>query len=380
MNFGNKKEKFILGVVKGGNKKKMPAEFLSNLSTIEWVIAVAGAILLILGLTGSGKSKTTGKTFLWLGIAGLAVVFVIPMLGFDLLGGLGGVQPATIIQPTGGAIIQPTGDLTVCDLGTSTTVTLSAVNKFTDVATGGTHAYRIGNGPINTVADASTFSASPLQILKILYGNESDGSYFGNTAEVKIPCQSTFNPASDTPDFTAHRLGQNGTITFSVFNQDGNVINGNTENETLGAGDTVSLKIDINGQNQREFSNGGVFILEVNKSDYDEENIFIDFPTLGGRLVKVSTPNVHSLTSVDNIALAFDVGPISGATLHTGTIYLDVDANNNPGDINDPVLTFRPKDYFRNEDTGSSFDGPAVEDEDNVATFGHVTSTTIHVD
>ena len=62
-----------------------------------------------------------------------------------------------------------------------------------------------------------------------------------------------------------------------------------------------------------------------------------------------------------------------------GTV--DADDTNNPGNgyAGDIRLTFYPKDYFINEDTGGTIDGPAAADEDSVQTFAHVTVFNITV-
>ncbi len=64
-----------------------------------------------------------------------------------------------------------------------------------------------------------------------------------------------------------------------------------------------------------------------------------------------------------------------------GSVVIDADDANNPSDLaGDIILTHYPYDYFVNEDTGGSFDGPAVEDEDDAATFNHATTFTVHID
>ena len=336
-----------------------------NLGTI---LGVAALVFLIWAIATEKKKKDTKKTLFWIG--GVAVIlFILPIAGVGLnffgtqLGGE--VQPGAVVPqlPTPGG-----GTTKVCAVE-DTTVTLSSVNKYTEVATGGTHRHRTNGNPALTVSDAGTFTASPGDTVTVLFGNETDGTYYGALATEVIGCQGT-------QTISAKRV-QNGTMSINVYNEEGNQINGNAENETLAAGDIASLKWEVRGTNQQGYPFGGVFMLEVNKSDYDEGNLrlFLD----GVELSKTDTPDVQALTSVDNTIISFLAPAIEGAALHTGTIILDVDTTNNPGTLNDPVLRFRPYDYFINEDTGGSYDGPAAEDEDNVASFGHLSSATISI-
>ena len=130
--------------------------------------------------------------------------------------------------------------------------------------------------------------------------------------------------------------------------------------------------------NQQGYPHGGILTLELNKSDYDEENIELDLSGL--TVTKVGTPSIHTITDTGNAVVSWQIGGFEGASLHTGTLILDVDTNNNPGQTNDPVLTWRPADFFVDQDTGNSFEGPAVEDEDVTATVDYAPTTTISVD
>ncbi|MHA1867824.1 MAG: hypothetical protein ACTSXD_07135 [Candidatus Heimdallarchaeaceae archaeon] len=257
-----------------------------------------------------------------------------------------------------------------------TTVTWAWVNKYTNVAGGGTHAYRVSSdggrtySPSKTVSDGGTDTLSPGDVVQTLFGNGTDTTYFGVVTQETIPNRGTY---------TIHaKAVANGTLTIRVFNEEGNIIDTSGENETIGAGDTVNLKIELQGPNKAGFPYGGVLIIELNGTEYDEEEIDLTFNDL--TLRKVSTPNVHTITATDNKVITYEVSAIEGTSVHTGNLYLKADDSINPGNTGDPIIVFRPYDYFINEDNGGAFEGPAVEDEDNVATFDHITSTTISVD
>jgi len=327
-----------------------------DLNLIAWVI---GAVLLVLGLTKSGKNKKAGDTFKYLGVALLVVGLVLPMIGYDLLGGidLGGAVPGAIPAAGGGLT-------TVCAVE-DTTVTLSAINAYTAAASGATHSYKINGAPALTETDAAgAIIASPGDSIEILWAGESSDTYYADVTKEIIPCVGTKTFSTE--------LYQNGTLTFRVFNEEGNLIDGAGENETIGVQEVVNLEFDIQGTYQMGFPYGGVIVAEYNNTDFDKVEV-----QAGGSSTNV--PGIHTLSSTDNIAKAFTVAPILSNQKITGTILLD-SSGENPGDANDPVLTFYPNDYFINEDTSGSFDGPAVEDEDDAATFGHSTSFTVSVD
>lgn len=349
-------------------------------STIVYIVAG------LLGLIGVGAYMRKEKKVLgqnknlvaFIGVA--AAVFLVTMqmgylsdFGLSPLSAAGGAVITTQgTQGTQGTQISTGG---VCPPGSpeDTTVTLSAVDKYTSTAAGGTHRYKINGAPAKTVSDAGTFTASPGDIIEILWGNGSTSySYFGDVSNEPIPCN------KGTITFSKELI-QNGTISISVFNEEGNLIDSSGENETLGAGDVANLKIEVRGENKKGFAHGGVITVELNGTDFDEENIELELGDISVTKLK-SNPNVHSLTSTDNKAVSFEIGPLEGATLHTGTLTLDVDDTYNPGNANDPVITFRPYNYFINEDNGGAFEGPDVEDEDNTATYGHSTTFTVHVD
>jgi hypothetical protein len=347
---------------------------------ISWVLlaAIGGAVLTALG--AFSKSSATRKTlFMWgLPILGVGLLLTVspgilpdnlswlsgPLRGENAGDVLGGTFLVNTVGNQGGNVLN-------CGVE-DTTVTLSAVNKYTSAATSGTHRYRVNGNPALTVADAGTLTASPGDTISVLWENEAAAStYFGSVDEYTVPC-------AGTATFSKELL-QNGSVSISVFNEEGNLING-VDNETLGAGDTVSLKFDINAQNQKGFPYGGVLIVEFNNDTaYDEENTAISIAGLGGSLKKVSTPGVHTVSGVNNKVVTFEVPSFESSNKYSGTLFIDVDNNINPSTTNDITVTFRPYDFYVNEDKGGAFEGPAVEDEDSAATYGHATSSTVHV-
>lgn len=249
-----------------------------------------------------------------------------------------------------------------------TTVTLSAINKFTSVATGGTHRYRVNGAPALTVSDAGTFAASPGDSLEILWnnGSETNTAYYSAVSKELIPCAGTKTFSSE--------VVSNGTLTIEVFNEEGNLIVDASENETLGAGDVVTLSARMKGTFQTGHPYGGVIVAMYNNSAYDD--VIVDF---GGS--KVSTPQFYTVTGTAYTTKSYSVPAILSTEIIPGTITIDVDDVDNPGGQDSAInLTFYSNDYFVNEDLGGAFEGPAVQDEDDAQTKEYTVVSNIAVD
>jgi hypothetical protein len=262
----------------------------------------------------------------------------------------------------------PTGGISLPDcVGIEdTTVTLSAEDAYTSASTGGTHRYKLNGGPALTISDAGTLTASPGDQLQILWGNATSVSYLGDVTTTTVKCAGTHT--------ISKKLYQNGTVTIRVFNEEGNLIS-DPENETLTNGDIVNLKIEMQGQFQRGLPWGGVIIAEYNKSTIDD--VVID---VGGQ--ETSAPSIYAITlAAESSTKAYTVPPMLSNALLTGTVVVDADDSNDPaGGSDDIILTFYPNDYFINEDTGGSYDGPSIEDEDDVQTFAQTNTFTLCID
>lgn len=330
---------------------------------ITWAIAILilGAIAGV-GAIAFAKKKSNRKMFGWIG--GIALV-----LGLAAMSGYipqleplnDQIQFSTTSTATPG-VTQTTS--TICAVE-DTTVTLSALNKYTAAATSGTHRYRIDGGTPKTVSDLGTFTASPGDKVEILFENAA-GSYFSVLANEEIPCKGTVEYSADAV--------QNGTVTIEVFNEEGNLIDTSGENETLAAGDVVTLEGKIKGTFQRGIPYGGIVIVEYNDSEIDD--LIVDF---GGK--EVAVPSVYTPTfGAESGTKAYSVPAILSNQILTGSITIDADDTNNPTDASDPVLEFRPNNYYLDEDNGGKFSGPAIEDEDDAATIGHTTSFTLSTD
>ena len=300
----------------------------------------------------------------------LALVFVVGALGIagtdfltdpiqDLVGG--GDETVLVVTTTPQPTVIPG-----CDVE-DTTVTLSSKDQFTTAASSEIHRYTINGGAHKTLSDAGTFTASPGNSLQILYVNGSQGvSYFSAVATEVIPCQGTV-------EYTAN-LVTNGTMTIEVFNEGGNLISSSI-NETFAAGDVTTLDAKLKGTFQTGLPYGGVIVAEWNKSSMDD--VIVNF---GGS--ETSVPNIANTTyGSQSQKKAYTIPAFLSNEILVGSVVVDVDDKGGATvarllhpNANDILLTLYVNDYFVNEDTGGSFDGPAVEDEDDIQIRLHNTA------
>ena len=331
--------------------------FHENFGMIMWIVLALGAFLFFMGITKKGKTKQSGQLMLWIGLALVVSLFVFPTFfeGIDFGGGTAAVTTATQTAAVAGVL---------CAVE-HTTITLSAIDKFTAVATGGNHRYRVDGNPAQFVADGGTFTASPGNSIAVLWGNESSPDYFSQSDTFTVSCKGTETFSAD--------LLNNGTLTIEVFNEGGDLIS-DTVNETLGVGDVVTLTAKLKGSFQNGFPYGGVIIAEWNDTEIDD--VIIDF---GG--VETNVPQIYDLILPGSVSTtkAYTVPPIISTDILVGTITIDADDVVNPTSNSDINLQFFASDWYVDEDTGASYAGPAVEDEDDVDVGMHGTAFNLTI-
>lgn len=339
--------------------------FIDKLSADMLMTVVIGVLTAAAIYVGARKDKKIAGMSKFKPVLGFLVLAGVLAFNAGFLVDLGlGEQPAAIVSGTTTTGPGVGGACAVED----TTVTLSAINAFTSSATAGNHRYKINSNPARVVADAGTFTASPGDKIQILWGNETDGNYFGAVTTETIPCAGTATFSTE--------LYQNGTVTIEVFNEEGNLLSQSGENESVAAGDVVTLTAKLKGTFQRGQPNGGVIVAEYNGTGTSLfDDVIVDF---GGS--EVPTPSFYTVRlGINAKTKTYSVPAIISNDILVGSIVLDVDDSNNPPG-NTTWLTYYPYDYFINEDTGGSFDGPAVEDEDDAQTFVHATEFALTFD
>jgi hypothetical protein len=337
---------------------------------ISWALIIVGALGAIKIFTMRSKTvMDINKYFVALVMVGIFAIGAV-QLGWTEQWGLSPFF-GTVVSVTGEGSTGGTsgGTLDVCDKSTKTTVTLSSVDAYTDAPAGTTHRYRLNGAPALTVSNAGTLTASPGDSLEVLFGNETDGTYYGSKKVVAIPCTGSYT--------VSDKLYRNGTVTIKVYNTDSNLITetGGAQNQSLTAGDVKTLKATIEGTFERGLPYGGVLVVESNKTSMDDVIV-----SLGGQ--ETTVPTLHSVTfGGEGQRRAFTIPPILSTQMLEGTITLDVDDTNSPGEvIGDAVkLTLYANDLYIDEAKGGVIVGPAPEDEDQKQTFLQTTLYTLGV-
>lgn len=333
-------------------------------------LVIALAIITVFTVLGS-KEKKRRFMFGWIGIVLIVVsligAFTVPALGTTIqIGGpasplAGGVQ-TTKTCPDGSVILVtqtcPSGGTTICAVE-DTTVTLSAQDKYTSVASGGNHRYRIDGSPAKTVADAGTLTASPTDIMNLLWVNESKTGYFASPQVVTVTCKGT--------ETFSTLVSKNGTLSIKVLDQDAGDLISDSNAETLAAGDVVDLKMTLQGDYKNDFPYGFVAVIELNKTAMDSVILLKD----GIELQKASVPQADapSLAGASTQRLAYIVPEVISNKEYTYTVHLDADDAVNPESASGNVtVKFYPRTYYIDDKNGGIYAGPAAEDEENVVT------------
>jgi hypothetical protein len=258
-----------------------------------------------------------------------------------------------------------------CLTADTTTITLSAQDKYLTTSTGGYHRYSINGNPALTVANAGTFSASPGDKINVLWMNGTKPGYFSSVSDFIVPCSGTFTEKAD--------LIANQTVTVRFFNSNGDLINGvGTGNQSLSAGDIKNVKTEIEGTYQKGFPYGFVAVVEFNKTSIDDVQL-----TSGGvELPSASVPQSHASTlGTESARKAYLISEInSNAKLELTTV-IDADDTTTPvDDGSDVFLSLFPRNYFVNDKNGGAYEGPSAEDEYNAVTRTGQIASTLNVD
>lgn len=212
----------------------------------------------------------------------------------------------------------------------------------------GTHQYRICNagggcGSLKTVANLGTDTASPGDILEVLFGfgnNSGTVVYLNNYQTFTVPDKGTFEASTG--------LWRNGTITIEVFNEEGNLIDTVTENETLGAGDKPTLTHKLKGtQDRGQFAHGGCAIVEYNFSTYN--NVIVNYE---GVSTRISTPSWYTVADTSKNTKTYAIPSITNNKIVSGSITPETKSTIDPVmDGADILLTLVPNEWRFNGDT-----------------------------
>lgn len=336
---------------------------------ILWIAIILGIAGLLAGFGWWGSTRKKGKIVrnigMFLGFVGIAA-FLLAWGGF--------IPQTYTTQATQAPLTSaPTPNQvgTVCAVE-DTSVTLSGQDAYLATATGGNHRYRI-NGNIATVgADPISITASPGNVIEVMWMNGSGVSYFSKVMTYTVPCQGTY-PITE-------KLSKNGTLTTRIYNTD-NVLESSSgvaaANQSLGAGDVKTLKMELEEAYQKEVPYGSVMVVEYNTTTIDDvivQSNGVELPIAS--VLQAHTP-VYGTTSARK---AYMIPGLVSNKINSFTIVIDTDDTTAPSGPGDNIpLTFYHKNYFTNDKNGGAFEGPSAIDEYEAVTRTGYESTTIYV-
>lgn len=268
--------------------------FLSSglgIATIALVV-----VSLIVGMSKSIFAKKEMKnrvlTFLIIGVAVVGVVGVVQtgeLFGINITGNgqrlavVNGDEEAPPLPPSGIVSGACTPELRKLGFTTlngectclgveDTTINLESQNMFskgTTVTGNGENRVFVDGSDRKYILDGSSFEASPGQIARVLFHENSTGASTGVYAQeqiVTIPCKGTF-------DMTGQVCQYDTSPAMTFKNEDGEVMktDGST-NQTLNADDEITITVKIKASNNQCAGNvnhpsfGNVLCFEFNKT------------------------------------------------------------------------------------------------------------------
>jgi len=318
-----------------------------------------------------------------------AIVGIVAVVWF-LAGAMGDKGSGLSVAP---ASAVSSGNNAAADKLTFTedvTITISATDVYdSSVGIGGTHQYQICdvNGEeicstLKTVSNGGTDTASPGNVVKVLFG-------FGNATGTSIYLNDykTFIIKDQGTQQLKSSLYRNGTVTSRIFNEEGNLIDDVSENETIAAGDTPSLSFDLQGQFERgQFAYGGCMMVDYNTTGYDDVVVVFDKGTS-----KIGTPTYFTSRASGFQVKTYSIPPFKSNEKAAGTITIDADNTNDPTDDGtaaypgaggDILIEYIPNEWRQNPDTDEFELFVCGEDQDGNRVANAISSVrdTIQVD
>lgn len=260
-----------------------------------------------------------------------------------------------------------------------TTLQIQGIDQDTGSATGGNHEYRVNDGTTNSISDGGTDTVSPGDQVDVLWmGGNSSSDYLGDVTSTTVPCQGTFN--------LNKQLYKNGSVDLKVYDSSNDdLADGSTANQSIAQDGVYSLRTTLTGSSGTGDPHGGVVVVEYNSSIYDGAEV-------GGFGISnpENTPSsrFYQISDTDNAFVGYDVPRIVGSSgtsegKKEGSIELDVrDSSSMTIDSNtsNVDVTYYPKNFYLDSESGSTYQGPAVEDESGAATYQDSSQFTINVD
>src|SRR3990167_662132 len=159
-----------------------------NWATLLLALGALAVFLTVILAKDKGLRMKLGWVFGIVAIFGLAGLLLPAQLGFLQgnvnFGGSGSTLSAGDVQA--GQNVD-TGIASAC-VETTRAVVFSGTDEYLSTAVGGSHAYRVGNNPIKTVADGASVTLGVGTKIDILWTNASLTGYFPQRTSYTVPC------------------------------------------------------------------------------------------------------------------------------------------------------------------------------------------------
>ena len=278
-------------------------------------------------------------------IATILVIALIAVGGFLLLTGREAAIPLAAVPtaPSGNGPGADSEECRTCQFD-GNTITLSGVDMFDSSlkVDAKNYKYKVNGGNAKTDSDG-IFDLSCGDLLTTLWGDTNSSIYYRDPVDYAIGC------GSSTPIDYADGVQNNSVSTIQCFNEEGNLIvtidGTQDENETVAAGDSPSLRCEIQWKNKKGAPQGAIMVAELAKAAYDEEEL-----SLTGLGSKTTVPSHHALTATGNAAFAWNVAPHTGAGVSTFFANIDIDDTTAPDSTQDVTLTLYDNNCYEEED------------------------------
>jgi hypothetical protein len=274
------------------------------------------------------------KNTIWI-ILGVVIVFLVATGKIDLSNILGKettTQPGTV---PGGCAVEPTFTLLANDKWSSTVKAAASDTK-----------YKINGGPVTVYSGSSTTAAlgDKIEVAWAVANNTGKTPF---TSAIESYTISTCGRNS----FSKTDLMRNTTITLQAFNEVGTLNSGAVgSNETIDSGEGATLPMRFRTSSQYGFPRGGVIVVELAQSVYDEGKT-----TLSGGFIQGTTnvPSFYTVSSTSNVARAWKFGPSSDGATEDFTLYVKADTGQNP--LNNNIIVTMYTDNCYEDTTAQDF-------------------------
>lgn len=220
-------------------------------------------------------------------------------------------------------------------------------------------------GTVNTSATGPT--VSPGDEVQVWFG-AGDATYYGSLfSNGDVPCKGTYEIAG--------RLHTKDTgVTMTVFDEFENPQDGATNNQTLGIGETVEMKMRVKGNHEKYYGNPEVSMNNALTVEYRSTEIdTIEVTQDGAELSSAGVPVAELVSNVNNREIAFEMPKIAGSGNVEYFLIIKADDINNPSE--DITLKIYDADYFYNSETGNIGTGWEDESDSDIGITTEPTAT-----